>query len=243
MIRGVIFDLGGTLVDFHSGAADWRSMEVRGAVALCRFLAGRGYVLPETEFGESLWNAIERGWEEAMAGHANARLPDIIAATAARFGIVLDDEARMQAARAYAAGVGQDAVPYQGAHEMLRELKGRGLRLGLLSNTAWPGQFHQEALNGLGLLEFFDETVFSSDVGLWKPNAPAFRHVTNRLGVSPSEAVFVGDLPEIDVMGAQRAGLRAVWIAADGIELGDVSPDATIHRLAELLVVLGQWNN
>jgi FMN phosphatase YigB (HAD superfamily) len=50
--------------------------------------------------------------------------------------------------------------------------------------------------------------------------------------------VFVGDLPEIDVAGAQRAGLRAVWIATDGIELGNVRPDAIIRRLAELPAAL-----
>lgn len=238
VIRAAVFDLGGTLVDFHTGAADWRGMEARGSAALCGFLAERGCVLPQVELGEALWNATSRGWEEAMAGRANARLPDMIASTVAHFGIELDDGARMQAAQAYAAGVGDDAVPLHGAHEMLRQLKSRGLRLGLLSNTTWPGQFHRQALQDLGLLELLDEAVFSSDVGLWKPNTPAFRHVLDLLDVSPAQAVFVGDLPEIDVTGAQRAGLRAVWIATDGVELGDVRPDAIIHRLDELPAVL-----
>ena len=85
--------------------------------------------------------------------------------------------------------------------------------------------------------------VFSSDVGLWKPNAAAFRYVMERLEASPAEAVFVGDLPEIDVSGSQRAGLRAVWIATDGIEVGDVRPDAIIHRLAELPSALSRWTD
>jgi putative hydrolase of the HAD superfamily len=80
--------------------------------------------------------------------------------------------------------------------------------------------------------------VFSSDVGLWKPNAAAFQVVMDRLGVSPAEAVFVGDLPGIDVAGSQRAGLHAIWIATDGIEQGDVRPDAVIYRLTELPGVL-----
>jgi putative hydrolase of the HAD superfamily len=238
VIRGVIFDLGGTLVDFHSGAADWRSMEARGTAALFRFLVERGHEPPEAAFHQTMWNAVSHGWEEAMAGRANARLLDIIASTAARFGVALDDEARMQATQVYTAGVGDEAVPLEGAHEMLRELKGRGLRRGLLSNTTWPGQLHRKAMQDVGLLELLDETVFSSDVGLWKPNAPAFHCVVERLGVSPSEAVFVGDLPEIDVVGAQRAGLRAVWIATDGIELGNVRPDAIVHHLAELPAAL-----
>jgi putative hydrolase of the HAD superfamily len=252
VIRSVIFDLGGTLVDFRShtsptgdGVADWRNMEERGITALYRFLIERGYTLPvqdplqgKGEFSEAMWNIANHAWGEAMAGRANGRLLDIIAATVARFGMVFDDETQMQAARVYTAGVGDGAFPLDGARETLRELKERGLRLGLLSNTMWPSQFHEEELIRFGLIEFLDVLVFSCEVGLWKPNAPAFRYVIGRLGVSPSEAVFVGDQPPIDVVGAQSAGLRAVWIATDGIELGDVHPDAVIYRLAELPDVL-----
>lgn len=240
MIRSVIFDLGGTLVDFVRGVSDWRGMEALGTAALCRFLAQRGHRLPQEEFEKAMWDAMERGWQDAMAGRANARLPDLIAATVARFGIALEGETPMQAAGVYAEGVGDQAVPLEGVHEMLGQLKARGLRLGLLSNTTWPGQLHRRGMQNLGLLEFFDETVFSSDVGLWKPNAPAFHYVTERLGVLPSEAVFVGDQLQADVVGAQRAGLRAVWITADGAEPGDARPDAVIHRLAELPATLNR---
>ena len=41
VIRSVIFDLGGTLVDWPSEAADWRAEEARGSAAVCHFLAGR----------------------------------------------------------------------------------------------------------------------------------------------------------------------------------------------------------
>jgi HAD superfamily hydrolase (TIGR01509 family) len=237
VIRGVVFDMGGTLVGFRH-APDWRSFEGRGIAALYRFLAGRGYALRESEFHEAMWDATSRGWQEAMAGRGNVRLPDVIVATTTRLGVVLNDETRTQAVRVYTTGVGEDAFPLDGAHEMLCELKGRGLRLGLLSNTMWPGQIHSEEMARLGLIEFFDVLMFSGDVGLWKPNAAAFHYVADRLGVSPGEAVFVGDQLEADVLGAQRAGLRAVWITTGKIELGDIHPDAVIHRLAELPAAL-----
>jgi HAD superfamily hydrolase (TIGR01509 family) len=188
-----------------------------------------------------IWDATRRGWEEAQAGRDNLYLPTLIGVAAAHFGVTLNDETRLQAARVYASGVEQDLVPFEGARELLRQLKARGLPLGLLSNTTWPGQFHRQELERFELVEFFDEMVFSCDVGLWKPNAPAFRYVTGRLGLDPSEAVFVGDIPHIDVLGAQQAGLRAVWISANGRTPGDVKPDAVIHRLAELPAALDQW--
>jgi HAD superfamily hydrolase (TIGR01509 family) len=239
VIRGVIFDMGGTLIGFRY-APDWRSFEGRGIAALYHFLVGRGYALQESEFHEAMWDVTSHGWREAVAGRGNVRLPDVIVEAVARLGVVLDEETRTQAVKVYTTGVGEDAFLLDGARQVLSELKGRGLRLGLLSNTMWPGQIHSEGMSRLGLIEFFDVLVFSGDVGLWKPNAPAFHYVTDRLGVSPAEAVFVGDHLEADVLGAQNAGLRAVWITASNAESGDVHPDAIIYRLAELPAALDQ---
>ena len=111
----------------------------------------------------------------------------------------------------------------------------------MLSNTTWPGEFHRQELQTFGLIDFFDALAFSCELGTWKPNLPAFHYVTDCLGVLPAEAVYVGDAPEIDVLGAQRAGLRGVWIATHERSAGSVQPDAVIHRLTELPAVLDQW--
>ena len=238
LIRGVIFDLGGTLLDFGSGAQDWRSMEARGGAAFYRYLAERGHVLPEREFEQVMWDTVRLGWQEAMAGRGNACLPEMLGAAAARFGISLSNGERMRAARVYASGVENGLAMLEGAPETLQQLQSRGLRLGLLSNTAWPGEFHKQELERFGLIGFFDEMAFSCELGAWKPNVAAFHHILERLNVAPTEAVYVGDLPEIDILGAQRAGLRAVWMAALPRQLGEIRPDATIQRLSELPVVL-----
>ena len=241
MIRGVIFDLGGTLIDFTSNGRDWRAMEQRGSAALYHLLVERGYALPEADLNELVWDGMRRGWDDAMSGRANVCLPDIIAASLARLDISLDETMLAQAARAYASGVEQGITPMEGARQVLSELKQRGLRLGLLSNTTWPGEFHRQELQTFGLMSFFDALAFSCELGAWKPNMLAFHYVTDRLGVLPAEAVYVGDAPEIDVLGAQRAGLRGVWISTDGRSAGSVQPDAIIYRLTELPAVLDQW--
>ena len=103
------------------------------------------------------------------------------------------------------------------------------MRVGLLSNTTWPSEFHLQEIDKFKLTEFFDAMAFSCELGAWKPNAEAFHHVTDRLRVSPAEAIYVGDLPQIDVAALPR-------------ELGEVRPDATIHPLSELPAVLDQWS-
>src|SRR5262249_40231551 len=64
----------------------------------------------------------------------------------------------------------------------------------------------------LGLDRWFPAQVLSCDVGACKPDAALFEAALGRLDVAPAEAVMVGDLWHSDVLGALRAGLRAIWI-------------------------------
>jgi putative hydrolase of the HAD superfamily len=240
VIRGVIFDLGGTLLNFDGAAQDWRGLERRGISAFYRFLTERGHTVPQDKFEQVVWDTIHLGWQEAMAGRDNVCLPDILDIAAACFGVSLSDSERSQAVRLYAVSVESDLSPFEGGREILQALKQRNLRVGLLSNTMWPGEFHKQELDRFGLLEFFDEMAFSCELGTWKPNAEAFHHIVEQLGVAPVDAVYVGDLPEIDILGAQQAGLRAVWMAALPRQLGQVKPEAVVHHLSELPSVLDQ---
>ncbi len=97
-----------------------------------------------------------------------------------------------------------------GSAESLARLKAAGLRLGVVSNS--DGRVEQ-ALAAAGLRDYFDVVIDSALVGLEKPDPRIFRAALEALDVLPEEALYVGDLYEIDVLGAQAAGLRAIWFA------------------------------
>lgn len=120
------------------------------------------------------------------------------------------------------------------ADDVLRTLRGRGLRLGLLTNGA--PDLQREKFEASGLASLFDEAVVSGEIGVGKPEPAIFHHLLERLGVAPAEALMVGNSLARDVAGAHRAGLRACWIALDGENepVGTVTPDFTIRRLDEL---------
>jgi putative hydrolase of the HAD superfamily len=105
------------------------------------------------------------------------------------------------------------------APAVLTGLKGRGLRLAVVSNSNGTVA---ELLRTVGLAEHVDAVVDSSVVGVEKPDPRIFHHAAAALGVRPEEAVHVGDLYSVDVMGARAAGCRAIlldpagaWAAAD----------------------------
>jgi putative hydrolase of the HAD superfamily len=99
------------------------------------------------------------------------------------------------------------ASPKDGALETLLEVRGRGLRTGLITVCSedtvdvWP----QTPFAGL-----FDAEVFSSSCGLRKPDPRIYELALEQLGVEPREAIFVGDGANDELAGAERVGMRAV---------------------------------
>ncbi|MBV9774861.1 MAG: HAD-IA family hydrolase [Gemmatimonadetes bacterium] len=93
--------------------------------------------------------------------------------------------------------------------EALEELRGRGYRLGVISNA--DGRV-DALLESVGLRSYFDFVIDSAVVGVEKPDPRIFRMALDRMGVEPEEALYVGDIYEIDVVGARGAGMRAVLV-------------------------------
>lgn len=98
-----------------------------------------------------------------------------------------------------------------GAGDLLRALRGRGLRTGMVSNFD-----HRlpALLDALDLAALLDAIVLPADAGAAKPDARIFAIALARLEVRADEAVYVGDDARDDIAGAQGAGLRAVDVAS-----------------------------
>jgi len=92
---------------------------------------------------------------------------------------------------------------------VLASLRANGMKLGIITNgTVW---MQESKLHRLGLLDLVDEVLISQREGLGKPDPKIFLSAVARLGVSASEAWYVGDNPITDIRGAFEAGLTAVW--------------------------------
>jgi len=110
-------------------------------------------------------------------------------------------------------------------------------RLGLLSNGS-------RLPEKVGLGHYFESVVFAQDHFVAKPDKGIFEVVERQLGVEPAACVLVGDHPLNDVVGAKRAGWRAVWIDRDGGGAFvphpgcEERPDAVVGMLDELPGVL-----
>lgn len=86
--------------------------------------------------------------------------------------------------------------------------------LAVICNTGGtPGTGLREFMRKDGILDYFSFLVFSDEVGWAKPNTRIFAHTLANLKVEPGQAAHIGDDPITDVIGAKKAGMKAIWLA------------------------------
>ena len=141
-----------------------------------------------------------------------------------------EDAAKVELAMAQFFAARNAVVPFDDVLPGLLRLKGRVL-VGAITNG-------NADLRAIGLAHHFRASVSAPEFGVAKPDPAIFLAGCRQLGVAPLDAVYVGDDVLLDVQGAQRAGLKAVWMnrtdSSKHLEHG-VMPDAIVRDFDELL--------
>jgi putative hydrolase of the HAD superfamily len=100
--------------------------------------------------------------------------------------------------------------PIPGMFELVSELAGKGVPVGIISNS--EGRL-AELVEELGKTSLFRSIVDSGRLGIDKPDRRIFEHSAQQLGVPLADIVHVGDAWEADVVGAREAGAQAIWFS------------------------------
>ena len=137
-------------------------------------------------------------------------------------------------------------VVFPDVFEALTMLRERGLRFGIITNSAHPMSLRDVELNDFGLLEYFPECRFAAaDVGYFKPHPAMFQAALDCLGTTIHNTIVVGDGLRPDILGAQQIGMKGVQrINGDyhyNFAANDITPDATITSLLELPPIIDEW--
>jgi HAD superfamily hydrolase (TIGR01549 family) len=237
-VEAIVFDLGGTLIEYAGEYDSWPTLETPGFHAAYRVLHRHRLALPdEDRFRMTGFDLLPRRWSEAISGTRNLTVPDLLSEVLETFNLPVPGEAILaEAAERYQEAVTAGAEPIEHGREVVARFKAEGYRLGLISNTMWGGASHIADLERFGLAGYFDAMLFSADVNMWKPNPAPFRHILEQLGVPAYKAVFIGDDPAADVIGGNRAGLHTIhFVSSQRFGSPDgVSPAATIYSLSDL---------
>lgn len=119
--------------------------------------------------------------------------------------------------------------PFELVRDTISKLR-ESFRIGLISDGYLVAQ--QNKFNALELDKYFDSVLFSDSLGreFWKPHRLPFDTMRDALGIAASSAIYVGDNPKKDFVGARRAGMKSIWIRQDGGIYADLEPETDEHR-------------
>ncbi len=239
-IQAVVFDMGGTLEDIYYDSASHQE----ATRELQRLLSQRG-LEPGLDLGTlqrtvvsgmeayQAWREAteielspERVWTEYV--FPNRGLPrDCLEAAAEDLTFFYETHYQVRRLRAE-------------APDVLRALRERGFRLGIISNiisrTLVPRQ-----LEAYGIAHLFGPVVTSACFGWRKPNVRIFLEAARLLGLPPAACAYVGDTLSRDVIGARRAGyglaIQIHSFLTDKADRGKVeaAPDAVVRDLTEVI--------
>ena len=155
---------------------------------------------------------FSQAWREIYNNRNSGDIPDYRSALreAARLlGCTPDEELLRRLDEAHTAGHARAFFRIeQEILDMLAALQAQPLKLGLISNTT-PEEV--SAWDDCALPPYFDQVLFSYQVGLVKPDRRIYELACERLGVPPSSAIYVGDGGDDELVGASEAGLQAYW--------------------------------
>lgn len=236
-IRGVIFDLGSTLIRFRG---EWRDVLDRGRAAMTAYLRQAGYPLETQAFDAAVHHAFETNFRERHHDHRERASRAILREVLEHHGVTevrpedLDEALRRLYAPSEACW-----SPVPGVHLVLADLDGRGLRLGLLSNASDTDNVLR-LIARAGLSGVFDPVLISAAAGVRKPTPSLFEQILREWDLPPREAVMVGDLLGEDILGAQRAGLHQIWVRAEADPafnaafVDTVVPEATAETIEDV---------
>jgi putative hydrolase of the HAD superfamily len=232
-IEAVLFDLDDTLHDdthAFTSAAEEVAREIAAEHNVDALALKHAYIAE----AEGFWHRLTPDQLRTRLGGLRRTM---WGAALGRFGIT-DDAVAERSAHRYNEYRKKYFAVFPGAIDVLRTLRARGKRLGILTNGF--AETHREKIALLQIGEYFDAIFIADEVGMIKPDPLLFAHACTTLGSAPARSAMVGDRYERDVRGALDAGLYAVWLNIRGETLaeGVRPPDAVCEAITDVPAIL-----
>jgi 2-haloalkanoic acid dehalogenase type II len=118
--------------------------------------------------------------------------------------------------------------------DAIRVLESMGEKHRLCMITNGPPDWQREKIEKLDITKYFEEIIVSGDLGHHKPDSRIFNEMTQRMGVEPSEIIYIGNDYRKDIVGAHGVGWSTAWVNRQKEVFDEVEPTYTIKELSEL---------
>ena len=226
LIKGVVFDLDNTLLDFMK----MKQVAVRSAI---RGMIEAGLEIDEGKSFDDIISLYEKiGWE-------NQKVFDVFLEDSIGY---VDNKFLAAGVVAYRRAREANLLAYPNVNKTLIDLTKLGIKLAVVSDA--PSREAWMRIYYLNLYHFFDAVVTFDDSGKRKPSSVPFEMALKKLGLEPGSSIMIGDWPERDVAGAKKIGMRTAFaVYGDTFGTKNSGADWDIEDISELVTIIKKNNN
>ena len=225
-IKGVVFDLDNTLLDFMK----MKEFAVKAAI---KGMIEAGLIVNE----DKSYNEINSIYEEF--GWENQKVFDVFLEKSIGH---VDNKFLAAGIVAYRRAREANLMAYPNVNKTLMALSKSGIKLGVVSDA--PSREAWMRIYYLNLYHYFDVVITYDDSGERKPSPIPFQLALDGMGLRPEETIMIGDWPERDVVGAQQIGMKTAF-ARYGDTFGTINSGADwdLNDIYQLVGIINEHNS
>ena len=225
-IKGVIFDLDNTLLDFMK----MNEVAVKSAI---KGMIEAGLEIDEKESYKDIVSIYEEfGWE-------NQKVFDVFIDNMIGY---VDNKFLAAGIVAYRRAREANLLAYPNVNRTLVSLTKLGIKLAVVSDA--PSREAWMRIYYLNLYHFFDAVITFDDSGERKPSSRPFEMALNKLKLEAEDSLMIGDWPERDVVGAKQIGMRTAFaVYGDTFGTKNSGADWDIQDVSEIITIIKKINN
>jgi HAD superfamily hydrolase (TIGR01549 family) len=226
-----------TLIRF---IGDWKAAMDQGTRSLAAYLLRNKYQIDAKTFMKTFGERLIESQKSRLKDNIERPTMNLLREVMAQFGYPeLAVDVVYDAMQQFYAESETYWIPIPSSTRTLNELKDEGYRLGLISN-AGDERNVLRLISKSNLDGFFDPLLVSSAVGIRKPDVRLYEQVLESWSLEGEQVVMIGDSLEQDIVGAQNAGIRHIWLkenvdTPDNQKLADeVNPEMIASNLSDI---------
>ncbi|WP_061995193.1 HAD family hydrolase [Clostridium sp. ATCC 25772] len=235
-IKVIFFDMGNTLLHFHYGQSD-DEKDIQGLVYLTEYLNR----FDENITFEDVKNNFYKIWMDGIKDRKSKRIEypieSFLNGFLKKYDLTFSLEQCIQAIHCFYKEYREQVRFEDNIYETLKSIKEKGYKIGVISNTCYYDEVMKECFSKAKIYELVDNFIFSYSLKIGKPNKKIFEAAIEQMGISPKEAIMVGDSLESDIKPALQLGMKTIWLKNDIINDTklEIVPHGKISTIKELL--------
>ncbi|RKX20696.1 MAG: hypothetical protein DRP35_05650 [Candidatus Zixiibacteriota bacterium] len=231
----VIFDLGSTLIEYET--ISWEDLIVECVESGRLYILSIGFQPPDESIFQKIFHKVINEYRDiAKSELIEWNVLDATAKVLKILSIPVSEEMLNNFFDAFYEPIHKKLYVYDDTVKVLKKLKSKFNKIGLVSNTIFPERIHLDEIKRFGIEPYLDFKIFSSTFGYRKPHPSIFLNAVEQSGYDPSDCVYIGDRYYEDIQGPDKVGMPAILKFKENRDYPENYKDSlrVIYNLSEL---------